>query len=151
MPTFRICVLQHIRTYERIRQWPVTDIGGWPLVNESSRNKIKRIVSKICIAAPILYFSTRGNAVQILKAIRFFILRQFICERSATSIRDWSLGVLFHIYNTGHTRHKEVYRTSTILQTPGITTTVVRKNVRKGMRGNKTVMIKVTIGGVYNR
>ena len=22
--------------YERIRQWPVTDIGGWPLVNKSS-------------------------------------------------------------------------------------------------------------------
>ena len=24
---------------ERIRQWPVTDSGGWPLVNESSRNQ----------------------------------------------------------------------------------------------------------------
>ena len=29
-------------TYERIRQWPVTDNGGWPhLVNESPRNKKK--------------------------------------------------------------------------------------------------------------
>jgi len=27
--------------YKRIRQWSVTDIGGWPLVNESSRNIIK--------------------------------------------------------------------------------------------------------------
>ena len=46
-------------------------IFDWPDVNESSR---KRIVSKIWIAAPILYFSTRGMAVQILKAIRFFFL-----------------------------------------------------------------------------
>ena len=29
----------------------------------------------IRIAAPILYFSTRGTAVQILKAIRFFLFR----------------------------------------------------------------------------
>ena len=29
----------NIQTYERLRQWPVTDIGGWPLVNETSWNK----------------------------------------------------------------------------------------------------------------
>ena len=27
--------MRSIYTYERIRQWPVTNIGGWPLVNES--------------------------------------------------------------------------------------------------------------------
>ena len=41
----------------------------WSLVKESSWNKIKQIVPKICSAAPILYFSTRGTAVQIWKAI----------------------------------------------------------------------------------
>ena len=73
---------------ERIRQWPVTDIGGWPLVNESSRNEIKRIVSKNWNASPILYISTRGAAVQITW---FFISRRIIYERPATNIRDWSL------------------------------------------------------------
>ena len=64
-----------IYAYERIRLWPVTDICGWPLVNESShnwlrplvnessRNEIKRMVSKIWTAALILYFSTRVTAV----------------------------------------------------------------------------------------
>ena len=61
------------------------------------RNKIKLIVSKIgTAAAPILYFSTRGTAVQILKAIRFFFIsRRFIYERSVTNIRDWSLAYSF--------------------------------------------------------
>ena len=61
-----------------------------------SRNKKKRIVSKIWSAAPILYFSTRGTTVQILKAIRFFISRRFIYEMSDTNIRDWSLAYSFN-------------------------------------------------------
>ena len=37
-----MCMLMYISiasilTFERIRQWPVTDIGDWPLVNESSK------------------------------------------------------------------------------------------------------------------
>ena len=43
----------------------------WPLVDESSRNGKKWIVSKILPTAPILYFSSPGTAVQIWKAIRF--------------------------------------------------------------------------------
>ena len=71
-------------------------IFDWPLVNESSRNIRKRIVSKIrTAAAPILYISTRGTSVQILKAIRFFISRRFIYERSVTNIHDWSLAYSF--------------------------------------------------------
>ena len=70
-------------------------IFDWPLVNESARNIIKRTVSKIWTAAPILYFLTRGTAVQILKAIRFFISRGFIYERSDTNIRDWSMAYSF--------------------------------------------------------
>ena len=34
--------------------------------------KLRGIVSEILTAAPILYFSTQGTAVQILKTIRFF-------------------------------------------------------------------------------
>ena len=67
----------------------------WPLVDESSRNGKKRIVSKILPIAPILYFSSPGIAVQILKAIMFFISRRFIYERSDTNIRDWSLAYSF--------------------------------------------------------
>ena len=66
-----------------------------PVVNESLRDKIKRIVSKIWTAAPILYFSTRGTAIQILKAIPIFISRRFIYERSDCNIRDWSLAYFF--------------------------------------------------------
>ena len=43
----------------------------------------------------MLYFSTRVTAVHILKAIRFFISRRFIYERSVTNIRDWSLAYSF--------------------------------------------------------
>ena len=63
------CLLHHSYSpcmhiaYERIRQWPVTDYVGWPLVNESSRNTIKRIVPKIWTTTPILYFSTQGTEV----------------------------------------------------------------------------------------
>ena len=56
-------------------------IFDWPLLNESSRNNIKRIVSKIWTAEQMLDFSTRV----------FFISRRFIYERSATNIRDLSL------------------------------------------------------------
>ena len=34
-----LCVHISQGIYERIRQWPVTDISVWPLVNESSLNK----------------------------------------------------------------------------------------------------------------
>ena len=34
--------------YERIRQWPVMDIGGWPLINESSHIWL---TSRKCIVA----------------------------------------------------------------------------------------------------
>ena len=40
-------------------------------------------------------FFSPGTAVQILKAIRYFISRRFIFERSATNIRDWSLAYSF--------------------------------------------------------
>ena len=50
-------------------------IFDWPLVNGSSGNRIKRMFSKIWATAQILYFSTRGTAVRILKAIRFFLIR----------------------------------------------------------------------------
>ena len=68
-------------------------IFDWPLVNESTRNKIKRIVSKIwTAAAPILYFLTRGTAVQRLSCF-FFISQRF--NFSATYIRDWLLAYSF--------------------------------------------------------
>ena len=52
-------------------------------------------------AAPILYFSTRGTAVQILKVIRFFFIsRRFIYLWSATNIRDWLLAYSFAYLNT---------------------------------------------------
>ena len=38
--------------YERISQWPVTDIGGWPLVNESCSEIRNRIAFKIWTAVP---------------------------------------------------------------------------------------------------
>ena len=75
--------------------------------------KINRIVSKIWTdSAPILYFSTRGTAAQILKAIRFFISRRFIYERSVEymtiHLREvshqypWRVtGVFFHMQNYG--------------------------------------------------
>ena len=34
--SFKLCIWRYVYTYEWIRQWPVTDIGGWPLVNELS-------------------------------------------------------------------------------------------------------------------
>ena len=43
----------------------------------------------------MLYFSTRVTAVHIFKAIRFFITRLFIYERSVTNILDWSLAYSF--------------------------------------------------------
>ena len=49
--------------YERIRQWPVTDIGGWPLVNESShiwRTSSKWIVAKYLNRfTDFIFFNTR--------------------------------------------------------------------------------------------
>ena len=69
-----------------------------PLINESARNIIKRILSKIRTAAPILYFSTRGTAVQILKAFRFFLLRDTIHLREVSHQYPWLVtGVFFHI------------------------------------------------------
>ena len=81
------CFKHSIIHYERIRQWPVTDISAWPLVNQSARNIIEQIVSEIwTAAAPILYFSTRGNAVQILKAtIHWSLAYSFICIFKNTS------------------------------------------------------------------
>ena len=61
-------------------------IFDWPLIIESSRNWIKRIVSKFWTAALILYFSTRGTAVQIWKAIRFFLLREDSFTRGQSPI-----------------------------------------------------------------
>ena len=51
-------------TYERIRQWPVTDIGGWPLVNEWSRNKKKNgwMAFKIWTAVLVETFLFRGDS-----------------------------------------------------------------------------------------
>ena len=45
----RIMLTYIIYVYKRICQWPVTDIGGWPLVNELLRNKKKHIACKIWI------------------------------------------------------------------------------------------------------
>ena len=69
-----------------MRQWPVTDIGGWPLVNESSRNEIKRIVSKIWTHALILYFSTRRG-----------------CGSDFKNYLTLVTGVIFHIHMRAHT------------------------------------------------
>ena len=70
----------------------------WSLVKESSWNKIKQIVPKICSAAPILYFSTRGTAVQIWKAIRFFSFAT-IHLREVRHQYPWLVtGVFFHMY-----------------------------------------------------
>ena len=55
-------------------------IFDWPLGNESSRNRINRIFSKIWNAAP------RETAVQILKAIRFFLLREDSFTRGQSPI-----------------------------------------------------------------
>ena len=89
--------------YERIRQWPVTDITVWLLVNESSRNNKKnRIAFKIWTAVPRVEKYRIGAAVQILETIRFILfrndssnMRRFIYERLVTKIRDWSLTYSF--------------------------------------------------------
>ena len=107
------------RITERIRQWPVTDIGGWPLVNESSniwRTSRKWIVAKwkktriafeIWNAIPRVEKNKICVAVQSLETIRFILfrddpfmsgksnVRRFIYERSATNIRDWTLAYSF--------------------------------------------------------
>ena len=96
-----ICKILHLRTYvciyvctyARIRhQWPATDIGGWPLVNESSRNnkkKQKRIAFKVWTAVPCVEKYKIGAAVQILEIIHFFlILRRFISVKYVT-IHEW--------------------------------------------------------------
>ena len=58
-------------------------------------DEIKQIVTKIWTAAQMLYFSTRVPVVHILKAIRGFVSRRFIYERSVANIRDWSLAYSF--------------------------------------------------------
>ena len=95
-------------TYGRIRQCPVTDIGGWPLVNESSRNEKKnRIAFEIWNAIPRVEKYKIGAVAQILGTIHFILfrddpftsgksnVRRFIYERSATNIRDWTLAYSF--------------------------------------------------------
>ena len=82
-------------------------IFDWPAVNELSRNKIKRIVSKIwTAAAPILYFSTRGTAVQILKAIRVFFYFATIDLREVSQNPWLVTGVFFHKTISCHNYNK---------------------------------------------
>ena len=88
---------------ERIHQWPVMDIGGWPLVNESSW--IKKPDSLYNLPRVIKYKT--GAVVRILATIRFILfhadsftrgqsnMRRFIFERSTANIRDWSLAYSF--------------------------------------------------------
>ena len=71
-------------------------ILDWPLVNESLRTKIKRKVSKIWAAAPILYFFNARDCGSDFKGYPFFFIsRRLIYERSATTIRDRSLAYSF--------------------------------------------------------
>ena len=51
--------------YERIRQWPVADIGGLPLVNDRRDIKKNRIAFKIWTAVPRVEKYKIGEAVQI--------------------------------------------------------------------------------------
>ena len=65
------------------------DIGGWPLVNESSQNRKNGYFFKIWTAVHrVISFRddsfTRGHSN----------VQQFIYEKSATNIRDWSLRIL---------------------------------------------------------
>ena len=72
-------------------------IFDWPLVNESSRNKIKRIISKIwTVATILLFFSTRGIFVRIFKAIFNYAT---IHLREVSQRYPWLVtGVFFHSY-----------------------------------------------------
>ena len=66
-------ITMHICIYGRIRQWTVTYIGGWPLVNEPSHIwltsrkwigvKYDKADSVLELNATILYFSMLGTAV----------------------------------------------------------------------------------------
>ena len=73
--------------YERIRQWPVTDIGGRPLVNESSRNKKKRIDFKIWTAVSRGEKYKIGAAVQTLEIIGFTLFRDDSFTRGTSNKR----------------------------------------------------------------
>ena len=93
------------------------DIGGWPLVNESSRKN--RIAFKIWTAVPGVEKFTIGAAVQILETFPFILfhdsftrgqpnMRLFIYESSATNIRDWSLAHSFIYQLLPYTNAHEV-------------------------------------------
>ena len=64
----------------------------WPLVNESSRNEIKQIVTKIWTAAQVLYFSYfKGYPVFYFATIHLREVSQY----------PWLVtGVFFHMYET---------------------------------------------------
>ena len=49
--------------YERIRQWPVIDIGGLPLVNDRRDIKKNRIAFKIWTAVPCVEKYKIGTAL----------------------------------------------------------------------------------------
>ena len=79
-------------TFERIRQWPVTDIGGLPRVNESPWNKKNRIAFKIWTAL---------KNIKSLQRFRLSALFHFatIHLREVSHQYPWLVnGLFFHIY-----------------------------------------------------
>ena len=82
-----------ISTYEGIRQWPVTDIGCWPLVNESSRHKKNRIACKI-------FFNERdcGSDFKGYPLLFCFFYFATIHLREVSNQYLWLVtGVFFHL------------------------------------------------------
>ena len=88
--------------YKRIRQWPVTDIDGWSLVNESSRNKKSNSLQNLN-RSPGIYNRCSGSDLRGYPL--YFTSQRFIYEwsvkyatiyeRSVINIRDWSLAYSF--------------------------------------------------------
>ena len=71
------------RPYVRICQWPVTDIGGWALVNASLRNKKNLLKSEP--KTRVEKYKV-GAAVQILETTRFILVRDDLFTTGQPSI-----------------------------------------------------------------
>ena len=64
---------------ERIRQWPVTGIGGWPLVNESSRRPLKSDPQFLAsMAYSFTYILICLKLVSFATALKVFRLRKWL-------------------------------------------------------------------------
>ena len=80
---------------EWIRQWPVTYIGGWPLVNQSCLKSNRCCCTVFIFHIYFEFLNARMNCGSDFKGYRIFISRRFIYVGAATNIRDWSLAYSF--------------------------------------------------------